>query len=173
MDQYTNVGDFIDRNKIIFKYIYDKFGFRVGIVVAEKGEGRWHPKIGWALFKEVPYTVIVHTKCNQIPAYKDMDDFPFIPVEEAIVSKENKLELFKKAWHRANYNSFSYYVNLNDLDVHRNTVLRSEEPEIWYSDGIYKDKGHIRYANDYYGIIKSLKRSVKDLEFRAYRYFKK
>ena len=173
MDQYTNVGDFIDKNKIIFKYVYDKFGFRVGIVVAEKGEGRWHPKIGWALFKEVPHTVIVHTKFNQIPAYKGMDDFPFIPVEEIIISKENKLELFKKALDRANYNSFSYYVNLNDLDVHRNTVLRSEEPEIWYSDGIYKDKGHIRYANDYYGIIKSLKRSVKDLEFRAYRYFKK
>ena len=161
MDEYTSVGDFIDKNKIIFKYVYDKFGFRVGIVVAEKGEGRWHPKMGWALFEEGPQTIIVHTKCNQIPVYKGMDDFPFIPVEEIIISKENKLELFKKALDRANYNSFSYYVNLNDLDVHRN------------SDGIYKDKGHIRYSNDYYGIIKSLKRSVKDLEFRAYRYFKK
>ena len=173
MDQYTNVGDFIDKNKIIFKYVYDKFGFRVGIVVAEKGEGRWHPKMGWALFKEVPHTIIVHTKCNQIPAYKGMDDFPFIPVEEIIISKENKLKLFKKALDRANYNSFSYYVDLYDSDVHRDTIFRSEAPGIWYRDGNYKVEDVIHCFDDYYGIIKSLKRSVKDLEFRAYRYFKK
>ena len=102
-----------------------------------------------------------------------MDDFPFIPVEEIIISKENKLELFKKALDRANYNSFSYYVDLYDSDVHRDTIFRSEAPGIWYRDGNYKVEDVIRYFDDYYGIIKSLKRSVKDLEFRAYRYFKK
>ena len=67
MIEYTNIGDFIDKNKIIFKYVYDKFGFKVGVVVSKKGEGRWHPRIGCALFKEVPHKIVVHTKSDQIP----------------------------------------------------------------------------------------------------------
>lgn len=173
MSQYTKLGDFINDNKIIFKYVYDKFGFRVGVVVAEKGEGKWHPKIGWALFKEVPYTTIVHTECSQIPVYKDMDKFPFIPVEETVISKENKLELFKKALNRTNFNSFEYYVDLYGSDVHRETTFRDVSLEILYTDGNSKETEYIFSTDDYYEIIKAMKSAIKSLEFRAYRYFKK
>ena len=173
MGNYTGVGDLINKNKIIFKYVYDKFGFRVGVVVAEKGEGRWHPKIGWALYREVPHDIVVHTECKQIPVYKDMEDFPFIPVEEVVISKENKLELFRKAWCRVNFNSFEYYVNLYDSNVHKETQFRDVYPEIWYTDGNSKEDVSICVVDDDYGIVKAMKRAVKDLEFRAYRYFKK
>lgn len=173
MIEYTNIGDFIDKNKIIFKYVYDKFGFKVGIVVAKKGEGRWHPRIGWALFKEVPHKIVVHTKSDQIPEYRGMGDFSFIPVEEVVISKGDKIDLFDKALNRTNYNSFSYYINFYDLDVHSDTILRSELPEIWYKDGNSDMEDSICYVDDYYGIIKSLKKAIKDLEFRSYRYFKK
>lgn len=173
MSQYTKLGDFVKDNKIIFKYVYDNFGFRVGVVVAEKGEGKWHPKIGWALFKEVPYTTIVHTEHSQIPAYKDLDIFPFIPVEETVISKENKLELFKKALNRTNFNSFEYYVDLYGSDVHRDTTFRNTSLEILYKDGNSKEIEYISGIDDYYGIVKSMKSAIKSLEFRAYRYFNK
>ena len=42
-----------------------------------------------------------------------------------------------------------------------------------YKDGNSDMEDSICYVDDYSGIIKSLKKAIKDLEFRSYRYFKK
>lgn len=70
-----NIGEFLKENKAIFSYIYNNMGFRIGVVVAKKGEMKGHNAIGWALFNEVSTSVPAKTiTAKDIPAYEKLRD---------------------------------------------------------------------------------------------------
>lgn len=192
-EEEKNVGEILKNNNAIFNYIYDKYGFRIGIVVAMKGVGRWHPRMGWSLFCEVPHKTVVHRKMSTIPYYKNICIFnktlnEFVPAELEVPEvieiypedKFAKMELFYKAIDRANYNSFEYYVNKDPQFGQAKTDFRSE-CETLQAD-VYNENYNCFNIKDApvfdmddeaeYGTFKAIKKTVKSTEFRAFTYFK-
>lgn len=67
---------FKERNNYLFNYIYDDFGYRVGVIVSYMDKEKNLPKIGWALMTELTLGTpnIIIEKPYDIPTFKELVD---------------------------------------------------------------------------------------------------
>ena len=91
-----NIGEFLKENKAIFNYIYDSRGFRIGVVLAKKGDYIGHNLIGWALFNEIEYpswTQFVGIK--DLPVYKDLIESVKDSINKSLAKDSDSLEILE------------------------------------------------------------------------------
>ena len=91
-----NIGEFLKENKAIFNYIYDSRGFRIGVILAKKGDYIGHNLIGWALFNEIEYpswTQFVGIK--DLPVYKDLIESVKDSINKSLAKDSDSLEILE------------------------------------------------------------------------------
>lgn len=83
-------GKYKNRNSYIFNYIYDKYGFRIGVIVCFMDKEKNLPKIGWSLMREltVGEPNIIIEKLYDIPTFRALVD------NNSVNSKMYKLYTF-------------------------------------------------------------------------------
>lgn len=194
----NTVGDILKENGALLNYFKDPAGFNTGVIVILKGFGRHHPKIGWAFFEEVPHFFESHTKMKEIPYYslyvnKDTVGGTLIPgtsVEQVkLLNEEAKKDLILLAISRANNDSWNYYVSREEdpilsnfkearrvvegVATQKNSNLREDKVVLDYASCLNEN------AYERYNVIVEnpcqlsiLRKSIRQAEYRAYRYFK-
>jgi len=185
--EFKKPGDILKENKGLVNYIYDDYGFRIGIVMILPGEGKHHPKLGWALIKEVPHRVNVIHKLSDIPVFKNSNsellnlDFGdnLTICYNTFADEKAKSELFELAVSRANFDSWNYYVctdrdkgqNFSDLRNDKisnffcHTRLTMYPGEIWESDVPTNAEVDVKKC-------RVIRKAIRNAEYRAWRYFK-
>lgn len=213
----TNIGKFLKENKAIFNYIYDSRGFKIGVVVAKKGDYIGHNQIGWALFDEIEFpswTQLVRLK--DTPIYKDMmeafkesvnigidclkakdttsanvlKDTKVLELYDAIrafdkaiqdtsiysedgdrdvpayyyVDKGDVLDTIKRALEKANYDSWNYYCLKHEDHDLRNDIVDT------YDTGFGETER--KRGKELPVLANNLRKAIRKMEFRAWRYFK-
>lgn len=106
----TNIGEFLKENKAIFNYIYDSRGFRIGVILAKKGDYIGQNLIGWALFNEIEYpswTQFVGIK--DLPVYKDLIESVKDSINKSLARDSDSLELLEDAGVFKIYEAFKVF----------------------------------------------------------------
>lgn len=210
----TNIRELLNKNNAIFNYIYDNRGFRIGVVVAQKGKLKGHNAIGWALFQELPSVESsLFVNITSTPIYKEMekalkeslssaldlncskdtevlDKIKFfdmckslesflkgvqsidIPSEDDNVlfsakydvTKKDIMDTIKLALSKVNYDSWNYYSPLNKGHDLREGIINLSKVEDKESLVLMGTKMPI--------LTNSLRKAIKKMEYRAWRYFK-
>ena len=158
----TNIGKFLKENKAIFNYIYDSRGFKIGVVVAKKGDYIGHNQIGWALFDEIEFpswTQLVRLK--DTPIYKNM--------MEAFKESVNVGIDCLKAKDTTSANVLKDTKVLELYDAIRAFDKAIEDTSIYSEDGdrdvpayYYVDKGDILYT---------IKRALEKANYDSWNYY--
>ena len=195
-----NVGELLKKNNAIFNYVYDKHGMRLGIVVATKGIGKHHPKIGWALFDEVECAFTEYKTFGSIPRAKrllnelkraiadtdnlignclireieryDVSQGDLCYMESRPLTQKAKYELFELALSRGNFDSWGFYCDKN-VPVVKNANLREDTiaiNEVWTNKDGHTEKQECVYQDA--ETANALRSAIRDLEYRAWRYYK-
>lgn len=182
---YTpSIGDLLNKNKGILNYIYDPCGNKIGVVVAKKGLNRNNPQIGWALFCEVNYynihidafskfkegKYIINNHITKNSAIqkiynnllsdilKNIND---LKISYDIYRPQNKADVVALAFTRLNTNRDRFFVsdseqgNQSKTDLMKNIIQKSD-------NGIDMDATESNY----------IRKAVRAMEYRAWKYFK-
>lgn len=198
MKPKNNLNDIAKMKNVIFQYILDDYGFRIGIVVAKESKFKGHYCIGWAMNSEVNYRKRELSHLRSIPLFqKLLYSIPytkeyvdnrnslmelgnlgiptkFDPFDEVLPNvvytpedSEEKIQLMELALKRANPDSWNYYL---PKEYSHEISLRDEDfvnkkLENNYNDN--KETYNLIYSN-----LNNIKKTIKNIEYRAYRYFK-
>ena len=106
----TNIGKFLKENKAIFNYIYDSRGFRIGVILAKKGDYIGHNLIGWALFDEIEYpswTQFIGIK--DLPIYKDLINAVKESINRSVVKDSAFLKILEDSGLFKIYDAFNVF----------------------------------------------------------------
>ena len=196
-----NIEKFLTDNKAIFNYIYDKNDLKLGIVIAFPSELKGRCKIGWALFEEACKEEkeiskfrdlpIIRNKLTEIKKalYKilDTEDKDTIERKEWISLIQNIYSL--EDFDLGEKNSYYYPVNASEWENLFNLAKSRACYDGWNyycAKGTSLERTNLRnnYINttnteNTYGIVTrdidksaGIRKAVRKMEYRAWRYFK-
>ena len=144
----VNIGEFLKKNKAIFNYIYDSRGFRIGVVLAKKGDYLSHNLVGWALFQEVDTACWVQAvKIKTLPSYKELTETLERSINNSLGYTEKKdskaLEILENAGLFDIYNAFKIlnktlgdtYIYSEDDEVSIPTTYEVKKDKVVFTKG--------------------------------------
>lgn len=110
----TNIGELLKENNAIFNYIYNSLGYRMGVVVAKKGNKKGYNPIGWALFNEInSIDYSTQIKLKSTPTYQRMTKAFKQSISKIPSLEEKDMELIKDLGFFECYDALSDFLKMN------------------------------------------------------------